>query len=95
MGMLVKLIRLLNDALGLTSIIVSHDVPETASIADYIYVIADGKVIGHGAPQDLMNSRPRSCSSCMVSPMVRYLFITPRPTISAICWDPSREIVKC
>jgi len=56
MGMLVKLIRLLNDALGLTSIIVSHDVPETASIADYIYVIADGKVIGHGEPDVLMNS---------------------------------------
>jgi phospholipid/cholesterol/gamma-HCH transport system ATP-binding protein len=56
MGMLVKLIRLLNDALGLTSIIVSHDVTETASIADYIYVIADGKVIGHGKPQELMNS---------------------------------------
>jgi len=56
MGMLVQLIRLLNDAVGLTSIIVSHDVPETASIADYIYVIADGKVIGHGTPEDLMNS---------------------------------------
>ncbi len=56
MGMLVKLIRLLNDALGLTSIIVSHDVPETASIADYIYVISDGKVIGHGEPGVLMNS---------------------------------------
>ncbi|MET0377734.1 MAG: ATP-binding cassette domain-containing protein [Spongiibacteraceae bacterium] len=56
MGMLVQLIRLLNDALGLTSIIVSHDVPETASIADYIYVIADGKVIGHGTPDVLMNS---------------------------------------
>jgi phospholipid/cholesterol/gamma-HCH transport system ATP-binding protein len=56
MGMLVQLIRLLNDALGLTSIIVSHDVTETASIADYIYVIADGKVIGHGAPAELMNS---------------------------------------
>jgi len=56
MGMLVKLIRLLNDALGLTSIIVSHDVPETASIADYIYLIADGKVIGHGTPKQLMHS---------------------------------------
>jgi phospholipid/cholesterol/gamma-HCH transport system ATP-binding protein len=56
MGMLVQLIRLLNDALGLTSIIVSHDVHETASIADYIYVIADGKVIGHGAPDQVMNS---------------------------------------
>lgn len=56
MGMLVQLIRLLNDALGLTSIIVSHDVHETASIADYIYVIADGKVMGQGTPDEVMNS---------------------------------------
>jgi phospholipid/cholesterol/gamma-HCH transport system ATP-binding protein len=56
MGMLVQLIRLLNDALGLTSIIVSHDVHETASIADYIYVIADGKVVGHGTPEQVMNT---------------------------------------
>lgn len=56
MGMLVQLIRLLNDALGLTSIIVSHDVHEAASIADYIYVIADGKIIGHGAPDAILNS---------------------------------------
>ncbi len=55
-GMLVQLIRLLNNTLGLTSIIVSHDVHETASIADYIYVIADGKVIGHGTPQEVMNT---------------------------------------
>ncbi|MGE3318106.1 MAG: ATP-binding cassette domain-containing protein [Candidatus Berkiella sp.] len=56
MGILVKLIRLLNDALGVTSIIVSHDVPETCSIADYVYVIADGKVIGHGSPESIKNS---------------------------------------
>lgn len=56
MGMLVQLIRLLNDALGLTSIIVSHDVHETASIADYIYVIADGKVIGQGTPDEVINA---------------------------------------
>ncbi len=56
MGMLVQLIRLLNDALGLTSIIVSHDVHETASIADYIYVIADGKVIGYGTPDEVLNT---------------------------------------
>ncbi|MES2822684.1 MAG: ATP-binding cassette domain-containing protein [Pseudomonadota bacterium] len=55
-GMLVQLIRLLNSTLGLTSIIVSHDVHETASIADYIYVIADGKVIGHGTPDEVMNT---------------------------------------
>ncbi|MBU0455170.1 MAG: ATP-binding cassette domain-containing protein [Pseudomonadota bacterium] len=56
MGVLVKLIKWLNDALGMTSIIVSHDVTETASIADYIYVIANGQVIGQGSPQDLQQS---------------------------------------
>ena len=53
MGVLVKLIKTLNDSLGLTSIIVSHDVPETASIADKIYVISEGKVIGEGSPEEL------------------------------------------
>lgn len=56
MGMLVQLIRLLNDALGLTSIVVSHDVHETASIADYIYIVADGKVIGQGTPDEVLNA---------------------------------------
>ncbi|BCO31526.1 ABC transporter ATP-binding protein [Thiohalobacter sp. COW1] len=56
MGALVQLIRLLNDALGLTSIIVSHDVQETASIADYIYVVSDGKVVEHGPPEALNRS---------------------------------------
>jgi phospholipid/cholesterol/gamma-HCH transport system ATP-binding protein len=56
MGILVQLIRRLNDALELTSIVVSHDVRETASIADYIYVISDGKVVEHGSPQALEDS---------------------------------------
>jgi phospholipid/cholesterol/gamma-HCH transport system ATP-binding protein len=56
MGVLVKLIRLLNDALSLTSIIVSHDVRETAAIADYIYLIADGRVLEHGTPEELDRS---------------------------------------
>lgn len=55
MGVLVKLIRTLNDALGMTSIIVSHDVTETLSIADYVYVIAKGKIIGHGTPNDIQS----------------------------------------
>lgn len=54
MGVLLKLIRLLNDALGMTSIIVSHDVPETCAIADYVYLIANGKVIAQGDPVRLM-----------------------------------------
>ncbi|MFL6531728.1 MAG: ATP-binding cassette domain-containing protein [Pseudomonas sp.] len=56
MGVLVRLIRLLNDALGITSIVVSHDLAETASIADYIYVVGDGQVLGQGTPQELKDS---------------------------------------
>ena len=56
MGVLVRLIRLLNDALGITSIVVSHDLAETASIADYIYVVGDGQVLGQGSPDELMDS---------------------------------------
>jgi phospholipid/cholesterol/gamma-HCH transport system ATP-binding protein len=53
LGVIVKLIRELNDALGMTSVIVSHDVQEVASIADYIYLIADGQIIGQGMPAQL------------------------------------------
>jgi phospholipid/cholesterol/gamma-HCH transport system ATP-binding protein len=56
MGVLVRLIRSFNDALNLTSIIVSHDVHETAEIADLIYIIADGKIVSHGTPTHLKNS---------------------------------------
>jgi phospholipid/cholesterol/gamma-HCH transport system ATP-binding protein len=56
MGVLVRLIRSINDALGLTSIIVSHDVHETAEIADVIYVISNGKVVGKGSPNELKTS---------------------------------------
>lgn len=57
MGVLVQLIRLLNDALGLTSVVVSHDVDEVCSIADYAYIIANGQVVAHGTPQELRKSR--------------------------------------
>lgn len=56
MGVLVKLIRDLNHGLGLSSIVVSHDVKETASIADYIYLISEGKVVGQGTPLELIQS---------------------------------------
>lgn len=56
MGALVHLIKSLNTTLGLTSIIVSHDVHETAAIADYIYVLSEGKVIGQGTPKEIFNS---------------------------------------
>lgn len=53
MGVIVRLIKALNDAAGLTSIVVSHDVPEVMSIADYIYIIAEQKIIGHGTPEQI------------------------------------------
>jgi phospholipid/cholesterol/gamma-HCH transport system ATP-binding protein len=57
MGVLVQLIRRLNDAARLSSIVVSHDVTETCSIADQAYVIAKGRIIEHGAPDQLFGSR--------------------------------------
>lgn len=56
MGALVQLIKDLNTTLGLTSVIVSHDVQETAAIADYIYVISQGKIVGEGTPHEIENS---------------------------------------
>lgn len=53
MGVLTRLIRSLREALDLTTIIVSHDVTETLSIADYIFVVAEGKVQGEGSPEQL------------------------------------------
>lgn len=57
MGVLVQLIHDLNEGLALTSIVVSHDVKETASIADYIYLISDGKVVGQGTPDQIERSQ--------------------------------------
>ena len=55
-GVLVRLIRLLNDALGITSILVSHDLAETASISDYLYLVGDTQVLAQGTPAELMQS---------------------------------------
>ncbi|HBV21305.1 MAG TPA: ABC transporter ATP-binding protein [Nitrosomonas sp.] len=50
------LIRRLTDALGMTSIIVTHDVQESLSIVDYVYFIADGVIAAHGTPKDVKES---------------------------------------
>ena len=56
MGVLVSLIKNLNKALATTSLLVSHDIHETVGIADQIFIIADGKVIGSGTPESLRTS---------------------------------------
>lgn len=57
MGVIVSLIRKLNTTLGLTSIVVSHDVEEVLSIADYAYIVAEHQVIAEGEPQALLQSK--------------------------------------
>ena len=52
LNVIATLIRKLNDALGLTSIVVTYDVSESLKLVDYIYVIADGKLMGEGTPDD-------------------------------------------
>jgi len=56
MGVLINLISRLNKALGHTSVIVSHDIQETLSIADHVYLISDGKVLSQGTPSQLLAS---------------------------------------
>lgn len=56
MGVLVRLIKRLNELLKTTTVIVSHDVEETCSIADYIYLIAGGRMIAEGTPLELKQS---------------------------------------
>ncbi|MDF1759536.1 MAG: ABC transporter ATP-binding protein [Coxiellaceae bacterium] len=55
-GVLLKLIRELNDTLKMTTIMVSHDVKETLMIADRVCVLSEGKVLGYGSPEQLLQS---------------------------------------
>lgn len=57
MGLTAQLIRNLNQALGATSVLVTHDVAESFAIADYVYVIAEGCIAAEGTPTELQNSQ--------------------------------------
>jgi len=57
MGVIVRLVRRMNDALGITSIIVSHDVAEVSTVADKSYLISDGKVAASGSPDELSSAK--------------------------------------
>jgi phospholipid/cholesterol/gamma-HCH transport system ATP-binding protein len=56
-GVIVRLIRELNDSLGATSIIVTHDVQEALGVVDYVYFMAAGRVIAEGKPDEIRASR--------------------------------------
>jgi phospholipid/cholesterol/gamma-HCH transport system ATP-binding protein len=55
-GVIAKLIRQLNQSLGITSIVVSHDVAETCLISDYAYLVGDGRIMGEGTPAEVQKS---------------------------------------
>ncbi|AKZ65132.1 toluene ABC transporter ATP-binding protein [Herbaspirillum hiltneri N3] len=57
MGVTANLIRKLNDALGSTSILVSHDVNESFGIADYVYFLSEGKIVAQGTPDEMRASQ--------------------------------------
>ena len=56
LGVIRNLVRKLNDALGLTSIVVTHDVQEALEIVDYVYYLSKGKMIAHGTPAQMRAS---------------------------------------
>ena len=56
LGAIARLIRTLNDSLGQTSIVVSHDVEECFAIVDYVYFMAAGRIVAHGTPAQMRGS---------------------------------------
>jgi phospholipid/cholesterol/gamma-HCH transport system ATP-binding protein len=56
LGVIARLIRRLNDSLGQTSIIVSHDVAECFDLVDYVYFVAEGRIVARGTPQEMRRS---------------------------------------
>lgn len=56
LGVIGRLIRQFNDALGATSVVVTHDITESLKIVDYVYMIADGAVIAEGTAEEISQS---------------------------------------
>lgn len=56
LGVIGNQIRRLNDALGATSIVVTHDVHESLEIVDYVYFVSDGVIVAHGTPEEMRAS---------------------------------------
>ena len=57
LGVIGQLIRRLNDALGASSVIVTHDIQESLQIVDYIYFISEGRVAAEGTPDEIRHTK--------------------------------------
>jgi phospholipid/cholesterol/gamma-HCH transport system ATP-binding protein len=84
LGVIGNLIRRLNDALGATSIIVTHDVQEALDIVDYVYYVSDGRIVAHGTPEDMRAS---------TDPLVRQ-FVYGEPDGPVPFQYPSRDFAQ-
>ena len=84
LGVIGNLIRRLNDALGATSIIVTHDVQEALDIVDYVYYVSDGRMVAHGTPEDMRAS---------TDPLVRQ-FVYGEPDGPVPFQYPSRDFAQ-
>lgn len=65
MGVVVRLIRRMNDTLGLTSVVVTHDVDEVSSIADCSFLLSEGRVAAFGTPEDLRHHHSETVTQFM------------------------------
>jgi len=84
LGVIGNLIRRLNDALGATSIVVTHDVQEALELVDYVYYVSDGRIVAHGSPEEMRASR---------DPLVRQ-FVYGEPDGPVPFQYPSRDFAQ-
>ena len=82
LGAIGNLIRKLNDALGATSIVVTHDVEEALELVDYVYYLSDGRIVAHGTPDQMRDAR---------EPLVRQ-FVYGEPDGPVPFQYPAREL---
>ncbi|MGZ8267094.1 MAG: ABC transporter ATP-binding protein [Burkholderiales bacterium] len=84
LGAISNLIRKLNDALGATSIVVTHDVQEALDLVDYVYYVSDGRIVASGTPQEMRAS---------ADPLVRQ-FVYGEPDGPVPFQYPSRDFAQ-
>jgi phospholipid/cholesterol/gamma-HCH transport system ATP-binding protein len=84
LGIISNLIRRLNDALGATSIVVTHDVDEALELVDYVYYLSDGRIVAHGTPDEMRASN---------DPLVRQ-FVYGEPDGPVAFQYPGRDLAQ-
>jgi phospholipid/cholesterol/gamma-HCH transport system ATP-binding protein len=84
LGVISNLIRRLNDALGATSIVVTHDVQEALDLVDYVYYLSDGRMVAQGTPEEMRAS---------TDPLVRQ-FVYGEPDGPVPFQYPSRDFAQ-